>query len=94
MTDDIEWEDIPHYELCEMVIELRAEVQRLRTEVELLDEARKSADKGIDNLLTTVKQLWVAVDALEHSLLMWQRKHPHLDLGYDALAAWQEARRG
>jgi hypothetical protein len=30
MTDDIEWEDIPHYELCEMVIELRAEIERLR----------------------------------------------------------------
>lgn len=43
MTDDIEWEDIPHYELCEMVIELRAEIERLRAAGDALAAAYTDA---------------------------------------------------
>ena len=34
MTDE-EWEDIPHWELCEMVIERDAEIARLMNAMEL-----------------------------------------------------------
>ncbi len=39
MTDtmtDKEWEDIPHWELCEMVIERDAEIERLRAAVDVV----------------------------------------------------------
>lgn len=70
------------------------EIKRLREELDAEGNWGNLLAVEIKRLQAENERLRAGGDALEHSLLMWQSKHPHLDLGYDALAAWQEARRG
>ena len=82
VTDDDEWEDIPHYELCEMVIELRAEVQRLRAELD-------SEGNDANLLMLEIERLRAAGDALVGAL-----ENNLMATAVVLVNQWKEARRG
>lgn len=49
---------------------------------------------SLDAERAEVERLRAAGDALTHSLLMFQSKYRDRDVGYDAISAWDQVRRG